>query len=132
MKLAEVIEELKKFGFVEEHIRQGLAQGDSVFNAWEAMKNALMIRWDGMNQMESTEKLSELKPIYDRLMGLKFKEGSAKTIKGERAKEEQKKRMFFDRLQQRAEEGRKQNQETFSRVLYDELRRRGKDPNEVL
>jgi hypothetical protein len=124
MKLAEVIELLQKFGFVEEHIRQGLVRGDSFFNAWEAMKNALKIRWDGMNQMESADKLAELRPHYDRLMRLEFKEGTAVTAKGEREKVKKKNRGFVDRMFSDQQEHRKQNVEAVLDKTAEILQRR--------
>jgi hypothetical protein len=125
MKLAEVIEQLEKFGFVEEHIRQGLAQGDSVFNAWEAMKNALMIRWDGMNQMESAEKLAELKPIYDRLMGLKFKGGSATKRSDLISEEQRKKEEWVKRTLDDVDNMGRQSKERVVGMAYDKLKKRG-------
>lgn len=73
MKLDEMVKLFEKFGFHEAHVRAALAQGDSVFNAFEGLKTTLMLRWDEMNQTEGMDKLRELKPLYEKIMGMKLK-----------------------------------------------------------
>jgi hypothetical protein len=88
MKLAEMIKMFEQFGFHEAHVRAALAAGDSVFNAFEGLKFTLQIRWDEMNQTESVDKLKELKPVYDKIMGMKLKSATKQSdVRKERAKQ---------------------------------------------
>ena len=86
MKLDEVIGLFKRFGFEEGHVRTALAMGDSVHNAFEGLKIVLEVRWNEMNQTEGMETLKELKPIYEKIMGLKLKSATkASDVAKERA-----------------------------------------------
>lgn len=73
MKLVEIIEMLKPFGFTEGHVRRALATQGSAAEAFERIKTALQIRWRVMCQELSAERCAELRPIYDRLMSLTMK-----------------------------------------------------------
>jgi hypothetical protein len=83
MKLQEIIEMLGRFGFEETYVRRALAAGDSAHNAFEQVKTALQIRWGEMCQELSVEQCTELRPIYDRLMGITMK--ARRTSADERA-----------------------------------------------
>lgn len=73
MKLNEIIKLFEHFGFASGNVKDCLSRGDSAFNAFEGLKTKLQFKWDTMNQELSSEKLIELKPIYDRIMKITLK-----------------------------------------------------------
>lgn len=85
MKLTEVIADFERFGFPEEHVRAALAGGDSAFNAYEGLKSALTLRWGDLCQELSAARCAELRPAYDRLMGLRM---TARSTRGDFLKRE--------------------------------------------
>jgi hypothetical protein len=126
MKLGEVVRLFEQFGFHEAHVRDALAAGDSVFNAFEGLKTTLMLHWDEMNQTEPIDKLKELKPVYDRIMGLSLKSATKQSdVAKERARAavdaaddamrktdfhtRKNMAMFMDTLRTRLEEARKED-----------------------
>jgi hypothetical protein len=72
-KLAEIITMFEKFGMPEEYVRQAMAAGDSAFNAFEGLKNCLLLRWQELCQTLSVDKQAELRPVYDRLQNITMK-----------------------------------------------------------
>lgn len=70
MKLSDIFELTRLFGYDDEEIRRRLAMGDSPYNAWEGFKLELQIRWNEMNQELGVDRLNELRTAYDRLQGL--------------------------------------------------------------
>jgi hypothetical protein len=72
VKLNEVIEDFGEFGFSGSEVRRALGAGDSSFNAYEGLKILLQLKWDEMRCELDADFLEGLKPVYDRLMGLKM------------------------------------------------------------
>lgn len=94
--LPEIITLFGLFGFHEQHVRRALAGGDSAFNAFEGLKLTLQLRWADMCQELSVDKQKELRPVYDRLMGIKMTGRTTK--KSEACKEARKVVNIFDDL----------------------------------
>lgn len=100
MKLPEILELLKPFGFAPEYVRYALAGGDSAHNAFERIKTSLQIRWGEMCQELSVEKQKELRPPYERLMSITMKSRTTKAGQRAEAKAKAKgvfRQMFEDR-----------------------------------
>ena len=72
MTLKEVIEDFAEFDFSESEVREALAAGDSSFNAYEGLKILLEIKWLELKEDLDADLLEGLKPVRDRLMGLKM------------------------------------------------------------
>jgi len=75
MKLAEVVPLFGLFGFNEDRVQVALKSGDKGF---EALQLRLKLHWNRMNQERSAAELNQLRPIYERLQGLKLT--STKTV----------------------------------------------------
>jgi hypothetical protein len=112
MKLQEIIEMLAEFGFEEAYVRRALAAGDSAFNAFEAVKTSLQLRWGDMCQELSVDEQKRLRPIYDRLMGITMKARTTKA--GQRAEAKAKVRNIFHEM---FEEGKKRRQQDLNEVF---------------
>ncbi len=72
-KLDEVLDMFEKFGMPREYVTRAMAVGESAFNAFEGLKSCLQLRWGELCQELSAESQAELKPVYDRLMGISMK-----------------------------------------------------------
>jgi hypothetical protein len=119
--LPEIITLFELFGFNEQHVRQALAAGDSAFNAFEGLKTTLQLRWGEMCQELSVDKQKELRPVYDRLMGITMK--SRKTKKSEAKKEQRTVRNIFDDLGLRMDEVKAQRGREVLSQTREHLRR---------
>jgi hypothetical protein len=119
--LPEIITLFELFGFNEQHVRQALAAGDSAFNAFEGLKTTLQLRWGEMCQELSVDKQKELRPVYDRLMGITMK--SRKTKKSEAKKEQRSVRNIFDDLSRTMDERKRRRGEEFTSQVRENLRR---------
>jgi hypothetical protein len=100
MKLRDIIEMLELFGFEEAYVRRSLSAGDSAFNAFEALKTSLQLRWGDMCQELSVDEQKRLRPIYDRLMGITMK--SRRTAASDRAEAKQRVDSMFQNMEQEA------------------------------
>lgn len=107
MKLQEIIEMFGQFGYEEPYIRQVLAQGDSAFNAFEALKTSLQLKWGDMCQELSVDRQKELKPIYERLMKIHMK--SRTTAAQKKAETKAKVRHSADSFLEQIEARRRKN-----------------------
>ena len=131
MKLKEVIEDFREFGFTESEVRKALGAGDSSFNAYEGLKILLELKWADMNQEMPADLLVDLKPVYDRLMGLKMK---SRTTVASKKKERRARAQASARIVQRMMKDRKQeNLAKFIEYTEEELEKQLKDksPEEI-
>ena len=119
--LPEIITLFGLFGFHEQHVRQALGAGDSAFNAFEGLKLTLKLRWADLCQELSVERQKELRPVYDRLMGITMK--SRTTRKSEAKKEARKVVNIFDDLSRHADEQKEKRKMEVISQTREHLRR---------
>lgn len=118
-KLQEVIEMFGEFGFSAEEVRRVLGTGDSAHNAFEGLKTLLQLKWADMNQELGTDRLKALKPIYEKLMGLKIT--GRKTKRDVKAKRKATAKRMAEDMMDRLEARKQRNMEHFMEALGSEL-----------
>ena len=120
--LKEVIAMFAEFGFNEPTVRRSLGAGNSAHNAFEGLKTSLQLKWADMNQELGTERLRELKPLYETLMGLKMT--GRKTKKDARKAEKAKVKDLTDDLMAGLDRQKRKNVESFVGHLRKSFRQK--------